>query len=118
MFRFSIRDLLLVTLVAAMGLGWMADRKAADSKVQMMKKEFTTASVFLRESGGITEETDEYLIIGDRDGNGMILRRDQTSLSQEALALIAEERLKKHQKQLAAPHETICGTGSMMRSSP
>ena len=118
MFRFSIRELMLVTLVVALGLGWGADRKAAASKMQMMKKEFTTACVFLRESDGITEETDEYLIVGDRHGNGKILRRCQTPLSQEALVRIAEERLKKHQKKLATPDETICGTGSMMRSSP
>jgi hypothetical protein len=112
MFRFSIRELILVTLVVALGLGWGADRKTAASKVQIMKKEFSTTSVFLRESGGFVEETDEYLIVGGRVGNGIFLRRGQTSLSQEAIALIVEERIKKHQKELATPDEAICGGGS------
>ena len=112
MFRFSIRELMLVTLVVGLGLGWWADRKAAAAKMRVMKEEFTTACVFLGESGGIAEGTDEYLIVGDRNGNGTILRRGQTSLSQEALVRIAEERIQRRQKALATPDETICGTAS------
>ena len=43
----------------------------------------------------IAEGTDDYLIVGDRNGNGIILRRGQTSLSQEALVSIAEERIQR-----------------------
>jgi hypothetical protein len=44
MFRFSIRELILVTLVVAMGAGWLAERmghKDINDAVEFMEKEHT-----------------------------------------------------------------------------
>jgi hypothetical protein len=43
MFRFSIRQLMLVTLVAAMGVGWWADHRTSQLAIQTKDSEITKA---------------------------------------------------------------------------
>src|SRR5947209_4969797 len=39
MFRFSIRDVLWLTVVVAMGVGWLLDRRGLEAKVSKLKSD-------------------------------------------------------------------------------
>jgi hypothetical protein len=45
MFRFSIRELMLVTLVAALGVAWFAEHRRAQSALERAKDAEETAEV-------------------------------------------------------------------------
>ena len=41
--RFSIRDLFLVTVIVALGLGWLVDRRAAGARERSWEQAFQKA---------------------------------------------------------------------------
>jgi len=63
MFRFSIRELVLVTVIVAMGLGWYADRHAlwykwavADTRESMVRSYLERRGVCVRYVGPASAE--------------------------------------------------------------
>lgn len=72
MFRFSIRELMLATLVAGLGLGWCLDRHEDRQAMNQWKKRATAFQHVLVEDGWTIEwQPQEEGVIITRPGNNI-----------------------------------------------
>ena len=44
--KFSIRDLLLVTVIAALAVGWWVDRRAREARVKQLEKALSEGTLY------------------------------------------------------------------------
>lgn len=60
MFRFSIRELLLVTIIAATGLGWWVDRLRMNVEREQLRGKLERTQLELLHEKGRTWETNPF----------------------------------------------------------
>jgi hypothetical protein len=76
MFRFTIRDVLLVMVIVGLTIGWAVDHSNARATMQTVRRELLATRVLLRESGGFAEWRNDAWTIGDDSGNYVEFSRD------------------------------------------
>ena len=77
MFRFSVRELLLLTLVVGIGVAWFLDRRSLAISKEIADDQLQAACVMLRESGGLAERKGDSIMLGDSRGNLIVIRAGQ-----------------------------------------
>ena len=78
MFKFKIRELLLLTLVAAMGMGWWVDHRRQANAVALQRFEAGMYRYLTRYM-----EDEGYRLIWQHDGNMLTILRPDESLPGE-----------------------------------
>jgi hypothetical protein len=63
MFRFTIRELLLITAVAALGIGWGLRERQLRAKIDDTKCQANVLEYALKETGTIVEWNDERTMV-------------------------------------------------------
>jgi hypothetical protein len=73
--RFTIRDLLWLTVIAGLCVGWWADHRAmARESLRRLSAFNTLAAFILMENGCETRDRGEVLEISRPDGSGKMIR--------------------------------------------
>jgi len=76
MFRFTIRDVLWLTVVVALGVGWTVERSSDRATLEAVRRELLATRVFLRERGGFAEYRNDKWTVGDNQGSYCEFSRD------------------------------------------
>jgi hypothetical protein len=77
LFRFTIRDVLWLTVVVALGAAWAVDHSRARATLESVRRELLATRVFLRESGGFAEYRNDKWTVGDNRGTYHEFRQDR-----------------------------------------
>jgi hypothetical protein len=74
MFRFTIRDVLLMTAIVALATGWAIDRRQLARESLFRLAAFDTLSAFLLEKGYDAKIRGEFVDITNPDKSGVWIR--------------------------------------------